>query len=78
MYKIILNTYLKLETNNKRIVMSKTTIKKLLQSMTKDEIIGMVLELYSAKKEAWNTMPVLTRKENSKSTRTSFVRNFIL
>lgn len=32
--------------------MSKTTIKKLLQSMTKDEIIGLVLELYSAKKEA--------------------------
>ena len=32
--------------------MSKTTIKKLLQSMTKDEIIGMVLELYSAKEEA--------------------------
>jgi hypothetical protein len=27
--------------------MSKTTIKKLLQSMTKDEIIGLVLELYS-------------------------------
>ena len=32
--------------------MSKTTIKKLLQSMTKDEIIGLVLELYSAKEEA--------------------------
>ena len=32
--------------------MSKTTIKKLLQSMTKAEIIEMVLELYSARKEA--------------------------
>ena len=32
--------------------MSKTTIKKLLQSMTKAEIIEVVLELYSARKEA--------------------------
>lgn len=32
--------------------MSKSTIKKLLQSMTKAEIIEMVLELYSARKEA--------------------------
>ena len=32
--------------------MSKSTIKKLLQSMTKSEIIEMVLELYSARKEA--------------------------
>lgn len=32
--------------------MSKSTIKKFLQSMTKDEIIAMVLELYSARKEA--------------------------
>ena len=32
--------------------MSKSTIKKLLKSMTKDEIITMVLELYSARKEA--------------------------
>ena len=32
--------------------MSKSTIKKLLQSMTKEDIIEMVLELYSARKEA--------------------------
>lgn len=32
--------------------MAKSTIKKLLQSMTKAEIIEMVLELYSARKEA--------------------------
>lgn len=32
--------------------MSRSTIKKLLQSMTKTEIIEMVLELYSARKEA--------------------------
>ena len=32
--------------------MSKSTIKKLLQSMTKENIIEMVLELYSARKEA--------------------------
>lgn len=32
--------------------MPKSTIKKLLQSMTKAEIIEMVLELYSARKEA--------------------------
>ena len=32
--------------------MSKSSIKKLLQSMKKDEIIEMVLELYSARKEA--------------------------
>ena len=32
--------------------MSKSTIKKLLLSMTKAEIIEMVLELYSARKEA--------------------------
>ena len=32
--------------------MSKTTIKKQLQSMTKAEIIEVVLELYSARKEA--------------------------
>ena len=31
--------------------MSKSTIKKLLQSMTKEDIIEMVLELYSARKE---------------------------
>ena len=32
--------------------MSKSTIKKLLQSMTKENIIEMVLELYSARKAA--------------------------
>ncbi len=32
--------------------MSKSTIKKLLQSMKKEDIIEMVLELYSARKEA--------------------------
>ena len=32
--------------------MSKSTIKKLLQSMTKEDIIEMVLDLYSARKEA--------------------------
>ena len=32
--------------------MSKSTIKKLLQSMRKEDIIEMVLELYSARKEA--------------------------
>lgn len=32
--------------------MPKSTIKKLLQSMTKEDIIEMVLELYSARKEA--------------------------
>ena len=60
--------------------MSKTTIKKLLQSITKAEIIEMVLELYSARKEprnTWSTMPVQTRMKNSKSTRVSSVRNFI-
>lgn len=32
--------------------MSKATIKQLLQSMTKKDIIEMVLDLYSARKEA--------------------------
>lgn len=32
--------------------MSKSTIKKLLQSMTKEDIIEMVLDMYSARKEA--------------------------
>ncbi len=32
--------------------MSKSTVKKLLQSMTKEEIIKIVLKLYSARKEA--------------------------
>lgn len=32
--------------------MSKSAIKKLLQSMPKENIIEMVLELYSARKEA--------------------------
>ena len=32
--------------------MSKATIKKLLQSMPKEEIIDMVLEMYDARKEA--------------------------
>ena len=32
--------------------MSKSTIKKLLQSMKKEDIIEMVLDLYSARKEA--------------------------
>lgn len=32
--------------------MSKTTIKKLLKSMPKDDIISMVLEMYDARKEA--------------------------
>ena len=32
--------------------MSKSTIKKLLQGMSKDAIIEMVLELYPARKEA--------------------------
>lgn len=32
--------------------MSKTTIKKLLQSMSKEEIIEMVIEMYDARKEA--------------------------
>ena len=32
--------------------MSKATLKKLLQSMPKEEIIGMVLEMYDARKEA--------------------------
>lgn len=31
--------------------MSKATIKELLQSMPKDEIISMVLEIYDARKE---------------------------
>ena len=48
--------------------------------MTKAEIIEVVLELYSARKEmgkTWSTMPVQTRMKNSKSTRVSSVRNFI-
>ena len=32
--------------------MSKATVKKLLMSMPKEEIIGMVLEMYDARKEA--------------------------
>lgn len=32
--------------------MSKSTVKKLLQSMTKEDIIKMVLEMYAARKEA--------------------------
>ena len=32
--------------------MSKATIKKILQSMPKEEIIDMVLEMYDARKEA--------------------------
>ena len=32
--------------------MSKTTVKKILMSMPKEEIIGMVLEMYDARKEA--------------------------
>lgn len=61
--------------------MSKSTIKKLLQSMTKAEIIEMVLELYSPERKprnTWSSMPVLMRKENSKNTRVLFVRSSIL
>ena len=61
--------------------MSKSTIKKLLQSMTKEEIIEMVLELYSARKEprnTWSSTPVLMRKESSKNTRVLSVRSSIL
>jgi len=32
--------------------MSKSSVKKLLASMSKDEIVGMVMELYDARKEA--------------------------
>lgn len=32
--------------------MSKSTVKKFLQSMPKESIIGMVMEMYSARKEA--------------------------
>ena len=32
--------------------MSKATVKKILMSMPKEEIIGMVLEMYDARKEA--------------------------
>ena len=32
--------------------MSKATVKKMLMSMPKEEIIGMVLEMYGARKEA--------------------------
>ena len=61
--------------------MSKSTIKKLLQSMTKAEIIEMVLELYSAGRKprnTWSSTPVLMRKENSKNTRVLSVRSSIL
>ena len=32
--------------------MSKATVKKILMSMPKEDIIGMVLEMYDARKEA--------------------------
>lgn len=61
--------------------MSKATIKKLLRSMSKEQIIEMVIEMYDARKEAKDypsIMQVLTRIANSKSTRILFVKSFIL
>lgn len=60
--------------------MSKATIKQLLQSMTKKDIIEMVLDLYSARKEAKEYLDfthVLTKKENLKNTRVSSEKNSI-
>lgn len=42
--------------------MSKATIKQLLQSMTKKDIIEMVLDLYSARKEAKEYLDFLISK----------------
>lgn len=61
--------------------MSKSTIMKLLQGMSKDAIIEMVLELYSARKEAKEYLDFYVgpdEKGNSKSTRASSMRSSIL
>ena len=47
--------------------MSKATIKKLLRSMSKEEIIEMVIEMYDARKEAKDYMEYYASPdENSK------------
>ena len=61
--------------------MSKSTIKKLLQSMTKEDIIEMVLELYSARKEAKEYLEFYAspdEKEKLEESRVLSVRSSIL
>ena len=43
---------MKIRINTKKNDMSKATVKKILMSMQKEELIGMVLEMYDARKEA--------------------------
>lgn len=60
--------------------MSKATIKQLLQSMTKKDIIEMVLDLYSARKEAKEYLDFYAcpdEKENLKNIRASSEKNSI-
>jgi len=63
--------------------MSKATVKKILMSMPKEEIIGMVLEMYDARKEAkkqrsiWSFMQILTRMVSWESIRRLLQKNSI-
>lgn len=60
--------------------MSKATIKKLLRSMSKEQIIEMVIEMYDARKEAKDYLEYYASPDensNSKSTRILFVKSFI-
>ena len=60
--------------------MSKSTVKKFLQSMPKESIIGMVMEMYSARKEAQEYLEFYTHpneRVSSRNTRISSVRSSI-
>ena len=57
--------------------MSKSTIKNLLQSMTKAEIIEMVLELYSARKEAKEYLEFYPKRRREPQTRFSVCRKAV-
>ena len=62
------------------IDMSKATVKKLLRSMSKEQIIEMVIEMYDARKEAKDYLEYYASPdENSKleDTRILFVKSFI-
>ena len=43
--------------------MSKATVKKILMSMPKEEIIGMVMEMYDARKEAKDYLEFYTNPD---------------
>ena len=60
--------------------MSKATVKKMLMSMPKEEIIGMVLEMYDSRKEAkeyLGFMQIQMKMESWKSIRRLSQKNSI-